>query len=782
MRRASNSFVCFCLALGCALFGCRSTLPENARTEPIPAAGSLGLLPAGAVVAVRRPTPGVALLSLWIDAGSRDATPPQLATISAWTVAERSGVEARVLPDGTELRLVCDTRREGGAARCAKRLVGAWEAGAPAEHQLVALRERLRSARVHAASDDVRLAQSLSLQALFGNDAEGLFPLGRAEQDAQVTSEAVRLFIAKHYAPSRSLLVGLGDVDKGELERVARGSNRNASVGVRAQRGAAKVSEGLRVELGASNQLSLAVPVSNPTRATEILSAFRLTHPHAVGAVTSIRGAVLLHLTLAGGDTPFARLQSAVFDLLRLDIEHSKGPPSPTPDSLAEMARLLGETWVARGPVEAGLRGLAVGVVLRRDERATNGEDAALAAARERAQQAIAEAKANSAGAVSGEIDATVARVKSVRGARIEVVRRAGDPWFAAAVRMAGGSALDPPLAHGRAALLASLMADGCGFSSERALDVFLARMGAHLTPLVDADGFGVAIRAPMAHAEEALDALLRCAVRPSFASRAVEDARARLLQALWNSQELGLQASLARALSPAAPGRVAPWGTPSGVANVEASELKRMHAQRSAAPNVSVWAVADREPKAVAQLIARRVAHLPPSAEESPQVPLATAAEVDGAFVSDGGLRVVLGVATKANATSTVASQVFADALLRALAKRLGNGVWSRGGGSLHGAWAGVALALTEDQLDGLAAHTQEALRELQTRPDAQYSAEIERLTTEKSVGLSSAREWVESRFLGQRDAEMKMSFELGLIRSLAAEKPSYFVLRPRP
>src|SRR5690606_34722399 len=68
-------------------------------------------------------------LSPGIDAGARDADPPQLATVAAWAAAA-APIEARVLPDGIELARPC-ARRELEA--CVRSLADALRARSPSE-------------------------------------------------------------------------------------------------------------------------------------------------------------------------------------------------------------------------------------------------------------------------------------------------------------------------------------------------------------------------------------------------------------------------------------------------------------------------------------------------------------------------------------------------------------------------------------------------------------------------------------------------------------------------
>ena len=429
------------------LAACRSAWSAGVPAEAAPSSSQVDVAPAGSSLAVRRPSAGVALLSLWIDAGSRDANPAQVATAAAWWAADQVGAEARVLPDGTELRLLCSHRLEGVAA-CARRLLSALTVEAPNEAQLSALRDRLRSARRSAANDEARQALTLALAGLLGDVAAGLSPLGRDEQDVSVSAATVGHFIGQNYAASRAILLGLGDLTKSELQGAWPSARRPAAVAARASRTLSPSASELRVALGKSNQIALVVPTASVPEAASLCERFRHIHPQTTANISSLRGATLAHLHLPGGELPFARLQAAVFDVRRLQGEPGDFVASPPPDTLEEMARQMGEQWIARGPAAVGARAaLGVGLILAHDEHAVDTGDGVLAKGRGRALAAIEAGTKNSSGATRGESSQERALVTSDNGARIEVLRRRGDGWFSAAIRFAGGSALDS--AHG---------------------------------------------------------------------------------------------------------------------------------------------------------------------------------------------------------------------------------------------------------------------------------------------------------------------------------------------
>ncbi len=759
---------------------CGASLPREIAVEPPPARGEIEALRPGSALALKRPTKGVALLSLWIDAGARDAQVAQLATAAAFYAADKVAGSARILAEGTELRLLCELAREP-LTSCATRLLKALALPAPSAPEMVKVRERIRAARALAARDDAQAAEQYALSALLGEGARPLYPLGDERGDGSLEGAAVHNFLARFYTPDHALLVGLGEVEQRELQRALASSKRRGPPAART-RSALKTESGLRVEIGESAQIALALPTGSLEQAASLCQRFREIHGDASARISLLHGLVLAHLTLPAGSEPYARMQSAVFDLRRLFLEPTTQAPLPPPDTLEELARAVGERWIARGAAPQAGPALGVGFVIRRDERTPTSDEETLGKARARAESAIEAGTKNSAGEVRGELGAEGGRVESENGARIEILRRPGEAWFAAAVRFEGGSELDAPNGHGRAALLATLLSDGCGVAQGRSLDLSLASVGARLIPLVDAEGLGVALTAPRERAFQALDLLLRCALRPAFQARSLEDARARTLQALWNDDALLLQAALGQLLSPAAPGLVAPWGTPAGISRVELTELKRQHALRALGPNLSVLLIGDVPPRESAAFVARRLSYLP--AKEPPELSAQAGSgpEVVAALVGDARLRVIVGVHVAGGKRGQLGAEVFAAAFAEALARRVGGVSFATGHSARGHSFAGVALTLRDDQIEGTKPHASAALRELSERADAPYRNALIKLQAQHSQALSSARGTAQRWFRGQRAEPLDFAAELAVIRKLAKEAPSFFVLRPRP
>ena len=134
------------------------------------------------------PTNGTVHVTLFLDAGSRDATPPQVATLAAFALAERLSrgdggprVDPRVTPDATSFELTCPATE---LSACVRRFEAVLRPDALAPSELVAAHRRLRGDRARAVADETRAAQAAALRALFGAEAPQLFPLGEEQQDA----------------------------------------------------------------------------------------------------------------------------------------------------------------------------------------------------------------------------------------------------------------------------------------------------------------------------------------------------------------------------------------------------------------------------------------------------------------------------------------------------------------------------------------------------------------------------------------------------------------------
>jgi predicted Zn-dependent peptidase len=782
MHRSRHQIMTGLLAFALlALSSCSHGAPPP--VAPLPDKRVVDTLQGGATLALPRPTKGVAELALWIRAGARDASPSQLATAAAYWAEEKTGAKARVLPDATELTLPCDTR-EQGIARCVAKLASVFVLPPPSGADASRIRERLRSTRLRALSDGGRQLDLMALEALLGDAVRTLDPLGSDEGDVKVDHASVRAFVAQHYVPGHAVLLAAGDVRPDELGQAFAKAAKGPAVALPAA-SPLPLRDEVRIEASDTPTISLALATPDTRQAESIAARLHGLYPGASLHVAPLRTLSVLHVRVGASSEPLKRLQRLVFDVRRLPLEPPLAEEHVRPDeSLRGLVRELGESWAGRGAArelnQPWPLGVALGVA---DPALATPEGQAKRESWERdARAAVKRGSELAQGAIDGKVDAQAARVTAQNGASIEVQRRPGDRWFAAALRLSPGAALDPVTRHGRAALLATLMATGCGVAWGAALEAKLADLDARLEPMVDAEGLGLTVAAPREHLFEALDLLVRCALRPQLTQRVLEDARLRLLARLERTLHARAEARLAHLLAPLAPGTFAPWGAPFGVAEASLTELRRLHAETLRGQSLHVWVAGDGEPRDIARFVARRVAVLEAGEATRAAPDLGPVHGLTGELSDVAALRVTIGLrAEGGERVAHLAPDVFAHALLSAVSKRLGRPLWAVGEDRGKWAAAGACLSLREEDLPRLEQVVQDAQAELRARDDAQWDADLRAARFAHASSLSSSLGWVRSAFGDARtlgsDGE-----ERELARKLAQATPAFFIERPRP
>ncbi|MBW2461759.1 MAG: hypothetical protein JRH11_08935 [Deltaproteobacteria bacterium] len=674
------------------------------------------------LVAIPRSTDGLVHLALYLDAGSRDADPPQVATAAAWSVSATGGATGRVLPEGTVFEIEFESDE---VVRCVEALGSLLARRSVDVEELTASQERLRASRRRAHTDEGRAADLLALEALFGDGGEGFSPLGDAEDDARVTREAVEGFLRDHYGPSRALIVAAGDFDRGTL-RDAIVEHFDGSPGAREQRGrgAPVAAPGVRsrVSIGDRNVVTGALRTND---AGSAMSAARAVEAAARGTFGP-RAQVRAHgFGVRGGGLVLVRIvhlrpprasRRAVTALGRVALE--AGPPDPlsVPSDPRIAARIVGSAWLAgegagednRQDNRATETAIGVGVVAlggRGDRRrgASDDPDAALQAqVEERVQRTTTEAFAQLTPELRGEVNEASASVTLAgNGARIDVRRRSDDVDVAIAVRFLGGAGSEPTTLHGREALLARLAATACGGLESSALRQRLRELSATITPLVDAATGGMVVHGPKEHAEALIDLTLDCALSPSLRSADLVEARLVAIGAVD-----GGAAAAGLALAPGAPGAVAPLGSVGTLQSVGAPALRRQLRATRVGARTAVAIVGDIAVEEAVGRVARRISGL--DAGRLPQAPTLGEPVTNGplAFDHPGDVpRVVIGlIASGPGRPDASAARAFARSLANELGRRPGVApVEANAEEIAEATWVTVTLDVAEANLDAL-------------------------------------------------------------------------------
>ncbi len=762
------------LALVVPLVACGGAAQQAALEMPE------GIEEAGdaSIAVLRRPIGDAVVVSMFLDAGSRDANPPAVATLAAWTAGEASAIATRVFPDATQLTTSCERSEIGSCVARLARALGTRVVDASA---LTRARERLVEARRSAASDE-REAQRIALTSLLGEEAQRLEPLGAAEDDDALTREAVERFLATHYGPSRALFIATGEVTYAELgEEVERELRRSRpATGGRVTRTLATEGDHeLRLAIGDASHVALA------TRAASVDDAARIAASLAgslqrVGALTvhafPLRGGAI---AIASGEARRSSLRDAAFEvgfeLARAQAgDVSARPVADASDDPGLAALQLGLGWAAAGDAEASAPTFGVGVVV-----VGGRDDAARASAqsdRIRAQlvRSFADGQTRASAETRGTSTDRGASVVATNGARIEIERREGAARVAIVARYEGGSAIDVASAHGETALLAALGATACHGLAADELAERLRGLGATLAPFVEPRAFGIVLDAPAEHAEEAIAIAADCATRPAIDSPSLE--RARLAASTLAATDSARRAAfVAEAISSAHPGMLAPSGTERGIARATLATVRDAIRSREVGARLAIAVVGDVEPEVVTRAIARRVHRLEAGAApiiEDPTI------EPGSIVAHDATIRTVAAITlhVQFEAPSPLAVRAVALELEGALASfREVQRAEAFAFAGERTATVVVAIDATSDIALRLPTIAAQAIAQARARVDARLDHAI------VEDGLAGARSAVAAMRLARRRQERAEGDAASTASALLGAEPSFVLGRPR-
>lgn len=715
------------------------------------------------------PTDGTVQLALYLDAGSRDATPPQVATLAAHALAARltaetpsAPVRARVTPDATAFETACPAAQ---VLPCVERLTSLLRPAPLSAQELTGAHVQLREARASATGDATRSAEAAALRALLGADADALFPLGQAEHDTDASSALVQAFVDDHYGSQRALLLAEGDLDAHALDDLGRElRDQRPAPRQRASR-ALTTGTGVAVDVAHEGAAAVALRARSMEHARAIVQRLRDPAFHTTAerapldlAAFELRGGALVLLTL-----PSARLEGrpeeAAQRLATLALRASDatdtlpwrdpatGDASGDATSMeaarawrsAASLQALGERWASRQPsarddTSFSDAPLGLGITLdggRADALDEADPDArtrrsaetalreALAAAQRQARPWQQQADLEAAFALpDADADTEVlwAPVQATlpNGARLRV---AGSPTGENGVLVAfdGGPGEDGEPVHGRAALAVTALARRCA-RMLGALD------GVHVATHVQADRVGLWFEDRGAGGERVLDVAARCGLELSPDDADLEDAKRVLLTELGPvGSEARMRGWVAAALSPSQPGRVAPAGVAERLDAVRLGDVARALERLRVGARSHVVAFVRESPRRIARRIAPRLA--------SALVGEAFVAERSrGLGNSPHAVAWVGGAPSHARLLVAFRDPLGGEALdtpeshrgrahAAAVAARLRSVglavVWAAGDGGAYGHWSAVAIETTVDTLDGLPARIEAALRE---------------------------------------------------------------------
>lgn len=657
------------------------------------------------------------LLSLWVHVGSRNARPAQLATLAAFAAAERASggadaplIRPEVMPHLTSFEMLCPKQ---ALKTCASKLLSVLRVTEIGEKTLDHAKAQLLAARRQAFTDNTTYALVLA-----GHDV-GLSPLGLADADDAVDAAEVTSFLREFYGPSRAVMIAGGDLSLSELVDAA-----SAPLdGLRARpTGALQLahdwpSEDLvRSEAGDADVLAALIPLASPDAAHAAKASLDAQPPlprhsrlrfETAAVDDGARGILTLTLRVPQDmpkDAGRRALDSITPRVLLRIARLMREPPRPSresrhvdpPTNLRGRALQLAERWaseqVAPSDETRGVRLISLFAAGR-------GDGAAKERSRRRDRQEVPSLSVEEEWArLTERLEHAAGDAPLENGAELRIAHTSAGQ-VGLALLFKAGAGQDPAALHGRTALLATLAASSCQHLEHGQLDAELRRLGATMTPFVDAETWGIAVTAPEPRAREGLDLLFHCAQWPAIERGELNTARTRLLSRLTAAPAAAWTADM---IAPQAPGFIAPWGAPDRIRRITPGAVTRQLADSLMGRRVTLVIAA--KPTLAETLVSQgraRLATLPAGRPPRRSVLGRAAAEIQVTQSPNSETRVVAawrvmraGPDRRSAACPSVQAEAFAELVANELSRthRLASR-WTGGGCGAFGAWAAVEV-----------------------------------------------------------------------------------------
>jgi hypothetical protein len=497
--------------------------------------------------------------------------------------------------------------------------------------------------------------------------------------------------------------------------------------------------------------------------------------------VFPLRGGAVL-VVRARGDSQ--RTSTALLDAFaQLDDEPAVSSPARPEDGPVALARWLGVGWVTRAPASHGAweDGLGLGAIVdggRADDTAREDPDRPL---RESTEGTLTIALERASEPIALEGDANADRVNARAGeggARIAGTRLRGASTIGLTILFEGGPGSEGIPGQSLSALLAHAAALGCDAVALRELGSGLETTGIDVTPVLEADAWGLSFAAPRGRWSELAHLAPRCAEVPGLDPDLLEAARGAVFSAI--AERGDLRAHIARSLAGASPGRVAPYGSRASARGATLSALLRWRRSSVVGARARVGIAGDVEMDRAARAVARRARRWRVGDPVEP-VPWSPSQEPLRAVARDEGLAAVVGWVVE-GPEHPEAARVFAEAVARSLSAEPGiEPTWSEGGALAGSAWAAVGVQLDAEALDALPARIARAVRTV-----AHAWPELAERATADATGR---RGWAAASPRGlaltlARRSSRAPDAEAGLavMRRLAETAPHVVIARPQP
>lgn len=672
------------------------------------------------------------------------AEPPSLATTAALVVEARSGgrLVARATADGITLRT---TATSAALAPVVDALAEALATRDASSEEVASALTRLRARRAGRASDDRSRAARLAIAAMFGAELDAL---GTTRDDERLTSEAVSELLRTCFGAERALVAVVGDVRANAVESAVERAFAAAPHVDPRETSASALAQDVRVEVSDDDVIAVAHAVPDLEAAERARGWIEWADPSALVSAFPLRGAAVVVAVRDGGPDDAVALVSRV---RRATFLHERSGHGIAPDVEGELLA-LGDAWLARRDAPPG-DGMGVGVVVAGDrgDGAPGSDDARANAVRMRTLGAVALPSP----AASGSLDETSADARLESGLRVRVRRVAGGT-LAVAIAFEGGAVLDPRAEHGRAALLAALLAQSCEPDAE--------------VTWVDARSIGLVVSGDPSTLERTTARAVDCARRVAQEAAHADGLRAEAIALLDESTRA--RAWAATAIAPATPGLVAPRGSAVGLA--AASGLDAASRALLAPARATIVVIGDVEPARALEITRALAGELATSTEVAPPETRVGAVATGDVFLADPVVVAPEVIVTLRSdvGESTAAARATARALADALSAEGAAVQFWLGDAALGSSFVAVGVRGEDALLDALPARMAARFAILDPVPGLTEAVETEQRRRALASPMEIARSMATS--------EAEPTDPLAVVRGLLAAAPRYVMLRP--
>ncbi|QQR91661.1 MAG: hypothetical protein IPJ88_08080 [Myxococcales bacterium] len=570
--------ICVLVMLSACVASSRSK-PDDFLKTKIKAAQGSGL----SIASVPGSHPELFKVSLWINAGFRDAMPGPVAAAAAQIAATRVGdyAEAYTYPDAIEIHATCPRLLWKS---CTRQLLASFNTREASDYELSQAQKKLKN------NDNPELGNLdwTVLLKLLGKQGARFFP-NTQNFSVKANRSTIAAFMQQQFAPNRALILAEGVPDFSAFEDFVVGNTSHLA----------------QAKSAATRDLSLddvfILKLVHPVWGELAASTDEFNSTPFVSAGIEVRGGVLLTLQSQSTDANnFA--ERLGFALAQVQQQHNE--ETNWKDrffSATDTMTAVGLHWAAAPYSKSDFSKLSLAL---RVPIKCNAEEVDL-----HLKRGIAAARLNTSAQSTDFGKEAILE----NGARVLWEKHAPSGRIEFEWAVASGAAFDPPLRHGRAALMSLSTSLSCGGLPEAVFKSMLLENDIILRPWVDANAWGLYLNAPEEKWHEALRLLLHCIRMPSFNQTTLHQAKYLLRHEISNQGPAAdFFIAVAQQLAPSTPGAIFPQGSEQGISMFSLSEFRDAWLEHVVGNNIQFHMRGELPIDTVFEMVGKALARFP--------------------------------------------------------------------------------------------------------------------------------------------------------------------------